>query len=109
MAYFLTQVFFLNLFLEQVNAIFLKKSKLHNYTNQFYYRPFYDMLQRIDEFFTWAWAHDVQQTVFVPSAKFLSGLSGHHKTALASEPGLIRKVNVDFFFFFFFVLKFSQA
>lgn len=55
-------------------------------------RPFYDYIKTIDEFYSWASTYDVQQTVFVPSAKFLSSLSDHHKTVMSSEPGIIQKI-----------------
>ena len=52
-------------------------------------------MKTIDEFDSWASTIGVNQTVFVPSAKFLQSLSDQHKTVLTSEPGIMRKVNLS--------------
>lgn len=55
-------------------------------------RPFYEYLKTIDEFLSWASQFSVQQTVFVPSAEFLSSLADHHKTTIAEEQDRVRKI-----------------
>lgn len=52
------------------------------------------MLQTIDDFYTWSAALGANQTIFVPSATFIGGLSDYHKTFINSEPGMIRKVGM---------------
>ena len=61
------------------------------------FRPFYNMLRSIDDFYTWSDSYNINQTIFVPSATFLASLSDFHRTYINSEPGLIRKVSSLFF------------